>query len=324
VKTFANSQGDPLTLSEWARVIGEANALGNLYLDISGGEPLLYPFVTHLVAEAKRYGWYVSLNTNGRAFDGDCCDRLLHAGLDRIIVSCISLDETINDRARRCKDSLAGVLRTIELLSNAPVACLMHLILSKHNYRELDSIIEFCFSKRVSALSLVYPENAFFDESLRMNADQVREFRAEILPRVIEEYSRAYRAVHKQEAPAESLRNLSRLCSKPPENLSRGIYSTDYPPDNLCQKPEQFALIYANGDVLPCNGIEYMGEPIVGNVKNEGLLEILSGPAFIEFKRSKCEFCRFCPIPDHTGIAIMSTDIPPYTRELSRSVLPTR
>ena len=62
---FRKSRDASLALEDWARVFSQADDLGCNYLDISGGEPTLYRELPSLVWEAKRRGWYASVNTTG-------------------------------------------------------------------------------------------------------------------------------------------------------------------------------------------------------------------------------------------------------------------
>lgn len=319
-QVFGRSKGPRLTLQDWQRLIDEADELGNLYLDISGGEPLLYPFVPELIWTAKRKGWFVSLNTNGLLFDRSVCARYEEVMLDRVIVSCISLDDATNDAVREKCGTLDGVRRTLDLLADSSISVVLHCIVCRHNYNDLSAIIAFAFEKRVSALALVYPENASRDDSLRMRAEQIRQFRKAVLPEAIGTYALLFEKVHGRDAPAASMLNLSQLYGKDPERLSLGQYGEGRQSGFSCGKPSRFALVYANGDVLPCNGVEYTGEPLMGNVKESSLSRVIASQAWQTFARGSFGFCAECPVPDHTGIAIMSEDIPPYTKKVVRSV----
>jgi MoaA/NifB/PqqE/SkfB family radical SAM enzyme len=301
-----------LSIDDWVRVFHHADELGNLYLDISGGEPTLYRHLPRLIMEAKKLGWFVSMNTNGTLLTAELLEDLEKVYLDQVIVSCISLNEAINDKARKSRNTLRHVKKCIDLLSCSPIRCVFHCIVCKYNFREISSIIEYCYSKKINALSLVYPENAYYEKSITLTENQVREFREKIVTDIISRYTQDYLQCHKTLPAQESLNKLKTLYSKDPANLARGIYFRSID-ENPCQKPDHFALIYANGDILPCNGVEYTAAPLVGNVKKNSLHQIWSNPGFTGFRKDRMDFCRYCPIPDHTGIAIMTEDNPPYT-----------
>jgi pyrroloquinoline quinone biosynthesis protein E len=311
-ESFKKSGDSVLSIDDWVRVFHQADELGNLYLDISGGEPTLYQHLPRLIMEAKKLGWFVSMNTNGTLMTRELLKDLEKASLDQVIVSCISLNKAINDKARKSRNRLYHVKKCFDLLAGSPIRCVFHCIVCKYNFKEISSIIEYCFSKEINALSLVYPENAYYEKSITLTVNQVREFREQILTDIASRYTQAYRQCHHTLPAQESLNNLKTLYSKDPADLTGGIYfrSTD---ENPCQKPDHFALVYANGDILPCNGVEYTGAPLVGNVKKNTLHQIWSSPEFTDFRKNRMGFCKYCPIPDHTGIAIMTESNPPYT-----------
>ena len=71
----------------WARVLGEAAALGVLQVDFTGGEPLARPDLTELIRTARAQGLYASLITSGLPLDEKRLDALVSAGLDHLQIS---------------------------------------------------------------------------------------------------------------------------------------------------------------------------------------------------------------------------------------------
>ena len=63
----------------WARVLGEAAALGVLQVDFTGGEPLARPDLTELIRAARAQGLYASLITSGLPLDEKRLDALVSA-----------------------------------------------------------------------------------------------------------------------------------------------------------------------------------------------------------------------------------------------------
>src|SRR5262245_17992734 len=56
---------DTLTTDDWRRVFREAEELGVVQLNLTGGEPLLRPDLEALVEEAERLDLYTNLITSG-------------------------------------------------------------------------------------------------------------------------------------------------------------------------------------------------------------------------------------------------------------------
>jgi radical SAM protein with 4Fe4S-binding SPASM domain len=63
-----------------------------------------------------------------------------------------------------------------------------------------------------------------------------------------------------------------------------------------CRRPSEFTILLANGDVHPCNMIEYTHEPIMGNLFETPLSVLWCSPAWDKFRAHGFDKCRWCPI----------------------------
>lgn len=309
---FKSSTDYRLGLDDWSRVFKEANRLGTTYLDISGGEPLMYKPLPALVWEAKRLGWYVSINTTGIDLENKL-DELENVRLDKACISLMSLSPELNDGIRQGDGGLKRTMTAIDSLRDSSIHLALHFILSRQNYHELPELIRFAFSVNASSLSFVYPENDHNDHNLLMTTDDIKLFMEDVLPVAISTYRQL--AQHHGEFPV--------LFPDHPfkADYSKGIYWDSASQVKIqCDKPDTFLLIYPNGDVLPCNGIEYAHEPIVGNVLKESLSEIWQGCTIEKFREDRIPYCLNCPMKRHTGIGVQIETIPPYTEDVVRYV----
>jgi len=313
---FRKSGGIRLGLDDWAGVFADADRLGCQYLDISGGEPTLYRLLPGLVWEAKRRGWFVSLNSSGYGIPA-ALDALAAACLDQVIISLLSIDAARHDSARGAQGSWQTALRAMDRVASSGMRLIIHLIVNRHNYAELPLLIDFAFARGAAGLALVYPEDDGESRHLLMTAAEILRFRAEVLPECLRRYA-SHRPI-----PDASHANLAGLFAMHgvSGDFSAGRYWTDIEDAHrCCLKPESFALIYANGDVLPCNGVEYSHRPIAGNVLRQSLGEIWTGPEYAAFRESRMAFCRLCPSSHHTGIAVHRADNPPYAAPVVRRI----
>src|SRR5207244_6595915 len=78
---------DALTTDDWSRVFREAEALGVVQLNLTGGEPLLRDDLEPLVEGARRLDLYTNLITSGIPLTRARLARLKAAGLDNVQVS---------------------------------------------------------------------------------------------------------------------------------------------------------------------------------------------------------------------------------------------
>ena len=83
----------PLDVTDWQRVIREAEALGVLQVHFTGGEPLLHPDLEQLVVEAHAADLYVNLITSGVPLSRERLTRLQQAGLDHLQLSLQAVSE---------------------------------------------------------------------------------------------------------------------------------------------------------------------------------------------------------------------------------------
>ena len=90
--------GDELDAESWARVFGEAAALGVLQVHLSGGEPGARRDLVEIVASAREAGLHTNLITSGVGITTRALRDLWEAGLDHVQVSIQDSDAVSADR----------------------------------------------------------------------------------------------------------------------------------------------------------------------------------------------------------------------------------
>ena len=90
-----------LDTATWARVFGEAAALGVLQVHLSGGEPGARRDLVEIVAAAHAAGLYGNLITSGVGLTAATLGKLSEAGLDHVQIS-------IQDSVPASADRIAG------------------------------------------------------------------------------------------------------------------------------------------------------------------------------------------------------------------------
>lgn len=81
-----------LDTSTWCRVLGEAEALGVVQVNLTGGEPLVRRDLEQVVAHAKGLDLYVNLITSGVPLDRERLGELARAGLASVQLSFQDVD----------------------------------------------------------------------------------------------------------------------------------------------------------------------------------------------------------------------------------------
>ena len=112
-------RGDRLMSREvWKRVLAEVKDTAHTIQFYFQGEPLLNPDLPQMVREAHEAGLYTITSTNAQALTPAMAEALIHAGLDRIIVSMDGLtDESYN--AYRIGGSLEKTKAALRYLREA-------------------------------------------------------------------------------------------------------------------------------------------------------------------------------------------------------------
>lgn len=306
-KLFNQRHGDPvLSLTQWGDLMRDARRLGGNELHISGGEPSLDPRLEELVGMGRRLGMTTNVNTNGGAVTEALAKRLADVGLDSATISLYSHRAATHD-ALRCQPGLFDqALRSLRWLQHHGVAVDLQTTLVRGNLLDLAEFLEMSYRLEVGYLYVSYLEG---DRKKRWlpTAEQIRRFREEVIPRSTEIIMHCAPAQWRDEA----LRAVATAFAgdeQRVEEFSQG----EYHPVGRCEcaRPYDFTLVLANGDVLPCNGVEYCHSPIMGNVFATPLPDLWHSESWDQFRRARHAWCRWCPVTLHFRIPILGCRAP--------------
>ena len=297
---FRQAKGRQLALPEWRRVLREARNLGVETIRISGGEPTLFRELPDLVAFAQENSDQVLMYSNGRLLDSRLAEQLKVSGLDGVSISLLSLRPQLHNHLRQTSGSHAWAIDACHAVVAADLRLSIHVIVCRHNYQEIPKIIRYASVIGASALELHYPENDIEHRYLLMDSSDIRHWREEISGACIA-MLKEVRAMN-----GDNVKVLSGLYSQHGSEADHchGIYWSSKEAAGTCTKPISFAMVYPNGDVLPCNGVEYAHKPVVGNVRMKTLREIWDGKAFREFRAERTAWCKFCPMMLHSRVVL--------------------
>jgi radical SAM protein with 4Fe4S-binding SPASM domain len=292
-----------LSFDDWVRVLAEARDLGVWELTISGGEPTLYESLPDLVRIGRAYGWVVRVNTNGSRIDEPLARRLLDAGVSYIDVSLYGSNPMVHDPMRGRPGSWQEATAAVELLARlAPqypgFRVMTQTILCRQNYLDFPELIRLHHRLGSTGMLVSYLEGDFSRKHL-LNEGEIRQFREQVLHELEVVGRRLDRSVR-----AAALSQLTRLFS--PNLLGDSDWASGrYRPERGdCRLPLKEALVLANGDVHPCNMVEYVQEPVMGNLFEEPLTTIWKSPGWHTFRRDLHPQCEFCPMSLHAYVPL--------------------
>jgi len=296
-------QHKQLALEDWRRVLDEAKSLGAWQLTISGGEPTLYKQLPELIAHGKNHGWLVRLNSNGSLTDFGFAESLVEAGLDVADISLYSPVASVHDAMRGAKGLWQKATSTIAFLAELKnkyrgFNVITQTLLCRENYLDFSELIQLHYQLGSSGILISYLEGDFTRQHL-LQVDEIEYFRKQVIPNVLAVCKglptpmRDLAAAKLERIFSEEILNSS--------NWAQGIYR---PWPRSCTIPQEQALVLATGDVHPCNIVEYVHDPVVGNLFDQSLTDIWQGSAWKQFRKSLHRYCPLCPMQHHQFVPL--------------------
>jgi len=281
-------------------LLDQAKALGITHIAISGGEPLFYRNLFQLISESKKRHFTVALNTNGSLITQDLANKLINSGLDSIFISIDSFKAKDHDFLRRVP-IWSKAVKGLDLLINERDNSKLHIkigirtILTKYILKQLDQMILFGIDHKVDSHQLSYVEydkNALLVPSSQ-DIDYFNKNTKDKIKKII------------TSLPLSNKNDLlisidSLFKAHPNRNYSKALYSSKTVALKSCFRPSSFVIILQNGDVAPCNLVEYTHKPLIGNIYKTSLNHIWNNnPILDEFRKKRFDDCKYCPMLIH-------------------------
>lgn len=291
-----------LSIEQWSQILKDTAEAGLERMSISGGEPTLYPHLIDLIKEAKMNNITVQVNTNGSLITHELAGKLLEAGLDSVMISIYSHEAAKHDAFRRHKglwDKATNAARIFsELRKQYPHFILKtQTILLRENYRHLHELLELHQSLGSCTSQVSYLEGDFSKKHL-MNVNEILYFKNRVVPKLVDFCSTLDPSL--VPISTNAVKNIMSDKAGTPDDLAQGIYWKK----NSCIIPQYFTIILANGDVHPCNVVEYTHEPIMGNLFENSFKDIWRSEKWNRFRAGLFDTCKLCPMNIHAQIPL--------------------
>ena len=169
------------------RTIDEAAALGMEELQLSGGDPLLYPHLTEVIRAARKHpGVFVLMNSVGTGLTAGKAREIIEAGLGAWNFSVDTLDPVLYERLRGVRGALPAIMNAITAVREAgaefPGFRFNYMtVITRHNFRGLPELLAHCVDTGAASVYLmnVYGDTAgqsLLNESLSISAPLCRGF----------------------------------------------------------------------------------------------------------------------------------------------------
>jgi radical SAM protein with 4Fe4S-binding SPASM domain len=292
----------PLSLGQWKETLNQAVSLGLKNLDISGGEPTLYPGLIELIEAGKALGLKVRINTNGSTITSELAEALLKAGLDEVCISIYSHRPELHNRFCKNSNLWQTATRAVQIFAEVKSGYPRFLlgtmtIILRENYRSFDELVKLHHRLGSQQMGVSYLEGDFSGKYL-LNKSEILQFKKEIIPRAVE-YCRHLDSRIKNRA-INTLRGLYANGYGSEGDMAKGIYWRR----GFCNIPKTAAIIMANGDVHPCNIVEYAHQPVMGNLFADSFRGIWSSENWNQYRKALHKYCLFCPVNLYSAVPL--------------------
>lgn len=267
---------DALQTADWLEVFQQAEALGVLQLNLSGGEPLLRSDLEQLVAGAHAFDLYVNLITSGVPLERERLVALQAAGLSSVQ---LSLQDVTSEGSAAIggRDELAQKLRVARWVKELGLPLTINVVLHRQNLERVAEIV--ALAEELGAERLELANTQYLAWAL--------ENRAALLP-TQEQLVQA-----RQVAQAEK----ARLRGKMDVLFVLPDYFSERPKACMSGWGKRYILVNPEGLMLPCHLAHTLPGLVFDNVKQRPMAEIWrDSDAFRAFRGDSWmrEPCRSC------------------------------
>ncbi|MGQ0666995.1 MAG: pyrroloquinoline quinone biosynthesis protein PqqE [Nitrospiraceae bacterium] len=224
--------GNEIDTDTWLRVLDEAEALGVVQLNVSGGEPLLRDDLELLIERACALELYTNLITSGIPLTFERLVRFRELGLNSVQVSVQSTRPTESDRIAGAP-SFHRKLEVMQWIKSLEFPLTVNVVLHRDNIDEIEELI--VLAERVSADRLELANAQYLGWALQN--------RAALLP-TREQLDRARTAACDARA---RLRGKMEVLFVTPD------YYSEYPKSCMDGWGRRFIVVNPEGLALPCH-----------------------------------------------------------------------
>jgi PqqA peptide cyclase len=226
------AHGNEIDADTWIRVFHEAEELGVVQLNLTGGEPLLRDDLELLVEEARKLDLYTNLITSGIPLTFERLSRLRALGLDSVQISIQSSRQSVSDRIAGTS-SFSRKLDAMRWATSLELPLTLNVVLHRENISEIEEFID--LAERISADRLELANTQYLGWALK-NRVALLPTRAQI------EQARTVAAAAKAR-----LRGQMEVLFVTPD------YYTEYPKSCMDGWGRRFIVVNPEGLALPCH-----------------------------------------------------------------------
>jgi PqqA peptide cyclase len=273
-----NARGDELDTATWARVFGEAAALGVLQVHLSGGEPSARRDLVEITAAAHVASLYTNLITSAIGVTGNTLAALFKAGLDHVQISIQDSDAMSADHIAGYDGAFARKLSLAAEVMRAKVPLTVNAVIHRANIDHVSAMVDLALKLGAARVEIAHVQ--YYGWAMKN--------RAMLMPSR-EQVERAVAAV-------EDLRRQHH--GKIVIDAVLPDYYARYPKPCVGGWGRRSLNVAPDGTVLPCHAAQIIPGLEFWSVRDHSLADIWQhSPAFNAFRGTRWmqEPCASCP-----------------------------
>ena len=267
---------DTLEEADWRRVLREAERLGVVQVNFTGGEPLLRSDLEALIAEARSLDLYSNLITSGIPLERERLERLRRLGLDNVQVSIQDARPDESDRIAG-REAFHRKLEVAHWVKELGFPLTVNTVLHRQNLERIGEVIALAEELHADRLELA---NTQYLGWAHRN-------RAALLP---------------TQAQLEGARSVAAAARARLEGRMEVVfvvpdYYARFPPACMDGWGRRFMVVSPDGLLLPCLLAHTLPGLSFGNVRARSVEELWSSsPGMVAFRGESWmpEPCRSC------------------------------
>lgn len=146
------TNGNDIDLDILYKFLEEAAMLKVSHIALSGGEPLVYPYLEDVIKKVDSLGMYCGMATSGHGLIYDDLKKLQEAGLKEIFVSINGSTKEIHHKSR---DGYEEGINLLKLLKETSLKYSVNWVARKDNIKDLPKVVELCKSYSVKDIYIL-------------------------------------------------------------------------------------------------------------------------------------------------------------------------
>ena len=285
---------DAKYLKATLKEISERYNAKDVFLNVTGGEPLMRKDIFDILEYAVSLGFRWGMTSNGMLINEEMVKKLEKAKMSTVSISIDGLEKT-HEMFRKVPKSYKKILHGIKLMQESPVIKVVQVttVVNKHNIDELEDLYQLLLDNGIKYWRIVNCDpigRAIDNNHILLDKD---------------DYKRLFNFILEKQKEGK-MKDVTYGCSHyvglDLEHKVRDYYF-------ICLTGIMVGSILSNGDIYVCPNVPRKKELIQGNIKTDSFVDVWENKYefFRNEDRCSCDTCKNCSHWNYCGGDSMHT-----------------